>query len=126
MRSDLAPTEPLVLCATSLNATELNNLLYMFLRYGLGFDGTPLRGEPRNKDIQRMMTLLRPPLSKASIIATVMDFAESQYEHGRWGGARKDAEEALGRLYEQFFMLPYGIRNDLGDDRDEVWGLGKN
>ena len=116
-------------CATGLSKNELNNLIYMMLRYGFKFDGH-YHPEPENQEIAAIMIAVGSPASKQKLIDETVKFVVEHYNldylttHHRTNLA--EVKIGLDRIYNEFLMLPRSLRNDLGEDVDANEFLDKN
>ena len=115
-------------CAASMTKNEVNNLIYMFLRYGFRFTGE-YHAEPENQDIAEIMVAIGSPPSRSRLIDETIKFVVEK--HGldyleRYGTTLSDVITQLGTIYNEFLMLPYSLRNDLGEDVDANDFLDKN
>ena len=116
------------MCAVGLSKNEINNMLYMFLRFGYKFN-SEFHSEPINSDIMKIMKLVGPEPSKEKLISETVKFVKIMYdlthlEH--YGLTPELVEKNLEKLYNQFFMLPDSLRDNLGDDAESHEFLDKN
>jgi len=116
------------LCASGMNRNEVNNLIYMFLRYGFKFDGE-YHAEPENREIAEIMTTVGEPASRLKLIDETVKFVINN--HGleyleKYNTNLSEVITKLGTIYNEFLMLPYNLRNDLGEDVDANDFLDKN
>jgi len=116
------------LCAAGLSKNEINNLIYMFLRYGFKFDGR-YHDEPNNEEIAHVIVAVGSQVSRARLIDETVKFVIKK--HGldylkQYGVSLSDVITQLGTIYNEFLMLPYSLRNDLGEDVDANEFLDKN
>ena len=117
------------LCAIGLSKTELNNMIYMFLRYGYRFN-SEWHAEPVNAHIAKIMESIgESEVSKDRIISETVKFVKKQYDLSHlshYDLTPDDVEKQLDKLYNQFFMLPDSLRSNLGDDAESNEFLDKN
>ena len=112
MTSTDTPSMP---CAALLTKNELNNLIYMFLRYGLRFNGRD-RPDVNNEDVIAIMKQVPRGASKTKLLDATITFVETKYGSLAPDLARKEIEQQLELMYEHFLGLPASLRNDLGQD----------
>jgi len=97
---------------TRLNDNELNNLIYVFLKYTFKFDS------PDNSDIAAIMKVVGNNRDRSVIIQETSKYVSVRYGRKRLG----DLVEMLKHMnlvLDIFPDLPHFLRNSLGEDADD-------
>ena len=118
----------LSLCAAGLSKNEINNIIYMFLRYAFRFNGKD-HAEPDNVDIAEIMILVGSEVSKRKLITETVKFVQDKYDLSHLQACGKSIEDVRANMeviYNEFLMLPDNLRNNLGEDTDANDFLDKN
>ena len=95
-----------------LNDDELNNLIYVFLKYTFKFES------PDNSDIAAIMKVVGNNRDRSVIIQETSRYVSVRYGRQRLG----DLGEMLKHMnfvFDEFPNLPHSLRNSLGEDADD-------
>jgi hypothetical protein len=117
------------LCASGMTKNEINNLIYMFLRYAFMFDGR-WHAEPDNSEIAEIMIAIGSDVSKQTLIDETVKLVEAKHElnylQKYYYKTIDDVRVSMETIYNEFLMLPDKLRNDLGEDTGANDFLEKN
>lgn len=91
---------------------EINNLIYMFLKYSMRFD------DPNNSDIATIMLGIEEATDKDEIINKTIEFVKNKYGEAVVGIDTFHIERHMQYIYNEFFELPFNLRDDLGEDKN--------
>lgn len=99
------------------NKNELNNLIFLCLKYTFGRQVPELK-EPLNQDIKTLIFELNEDPTPANIIDRIMDFVVERFGLDRLDGDLDGYRRHMRSTIKEFINQPYNLRNDLGDDSD--------
>jgi hypothetical protein len=90
---------------------EVNNLIYMLLKYSFRFD------EVNNKDIAAILEIVNEESPDADVLSATFSYVKEKYGD-RIVGDEEVTQEHMWYVRQEFFNLPFNLRNDLGRDND--------
>jgi len=95
----------------SVNDNELNNLIYVFLKYTFKFE------EPRNSDIATIMKAIGNNRDRSNVIQEAVKYVGVRYGRDKLGNLTEMLKH-MNFIFGEFFSLPDNLRNDLGEDKE--------
>jgi len=100
-----------------LTDNEVNNLVYLFLKYGFEIKN------PSNEDLFLIVMETAEDRSLDNIIDKTANFVRDRFgKKAARDNARAHLVEYFNRIYKEFMELPIEMRNSLGtDEKAEVY-----
>jgi len=99
-----------------LNKNELNNIVFLCLKYGFG-GSIPELKEPSNQDIKTLIFELNEDPTPSNIIDKIISFVVEKFGPDSIDN-RAGHERYMMSVIKDFMNQPYKLRNDLGDDTE--------
>jgi hypothetical protein len=116
-------------CASGMTKNEINNLIYMFLRYAFMFDGR-WHQEVDNQEIAEIMISVGSDVTQKRLVDETVKFVVAHHDLGYllkyYHKTVEDVIVVMNTIYNDFLMLPDRLKNDLGEDTGANDFLDKN
>lgn len=102
-----------------LTDNELNNVIYLFLKYGYS-KVLPKLKNPSNGLIKEIALAVYDDPSKDRIIRQVVATVHDEFNYRMVDSDLKKLKEHMSFMYDEFLKLPDRFRNDVGENEEEL------